>query len=124
MKESSMQPFMRRPKRMLLGVALAALCLAIQPIVRRSDMSLGTFTVFHVGVVVLAVCFLVTHAAQAQSASTLDFKGRLLISVSDADMVASAYSDGDLGPVDGQDALSVIPLGKPPSDWRAFEIGV
>lgn len=119
-----MQPFMRRPKRMLLGVALAALCLAIQPIVRRSDMSLGTFTVFHVGVVVLAVCFLVTHAAQAQSASTLDFKGRLLISVSDADMVASAYSDGDLGPVDGQDALSVIPLGKPPRDWRAFEIGV
>ena len=42
-----MQPFMRRPKRMLLGVALAALCLAIQPIVRRSDMSLGKFTVFH-----------------------------------------------------------------------------
>ena len=44
-----MQPFMRRPKRMLLGVALAALCLAIQPIVRRSDMSLGKFTVFHGG---------------------------------------------------------------------------
>ena len=73
-------------------------------------MSLGKFTVLHD----LAVCFLVTHEAQAQSASTLDFKGRLLISVSDADMVASAYSDGDLGPVDGEDALSVIPLGKPP----------
>ena len=115
-----MQPFMRRPKRMLLGVALAALCLAIQPIVRRSDMSLGKFTVVHV----LAVCFLVTHEAQAQSASTLDFKGRLIISVSDADMVASAYSDGELGPVDGVDALSVIPLGKHPRDLRAFEIGV
>ena len=76
-----MQPFMRRPKRMLLGVALAALCLAIQPIVRRSDMSLGKFTVLH-GVGSLAVCFLVTHEAQAQSASTLDFKGRLLIAVS------------------------------------------
>ena len=74
--------------------------------------------------VVLAVCFLVTHAAQAQSASTLDFKGRLLIAVSDADMLASAYSDGELGPVDGEDALSVIPLGKHPRDLRAFEIGV
>ena len=39
-------------------------------------------------------------------------------------MVASAYSDGALGPVDGEDALSVIPLGKHPRDLRAFEIGV
>ena len=37
-----------------------------------------------------------------------DFRGRFLVSVSDADMLPSAYIDGRLGPVDGADALSVI----------------
>lgn len=51
----------------------------------------------------------------------LDFRGRYLVSISDADMLASAYVNGRLGPREGQDALSVIPLGKPPGALRAFE---
>ena len=47
------------------------------------------------------------------------FKGRYIVAVSDADMVASAYLDGHLGPTQGQDALSVIPLNKPVSQLKA-----
>jgi len=41
-----------------------------------------------------------------------DFRGRLLVVLSDADMVASAYSDGKIGPVQGNDALSVVRLNR------------
>ncbi|MEH2466527.1 hypothetical protein [Nostoc sp.] len=51
-----------------------------------------------------------------------DFKGRLLVSVSDADMVPSAYIDGNLGAVDGADALSVIRLDRPLRELKAIEI--
>ncbi|NIJ52952.1 lactonase family protein [Dyadobacter arcticus] len=51
-----------------------------------------------------------------------DFKGRLIVSVSDADMVASAYLDGQLGRVEGKDALSVIRLDKAVSELKAVEI--
>ncbi|MEO0818866.1 MAG: hypothetical protein AAF074_00430 [Pseudomonadota bacterium] len=50
------------------------------------------------------------------------FEGRYIVSVSDADMVASAYVDGDLGPREGRDALSVLRLGGDPREWRAVEI--
>lgn len=50
------------------------------------------------------------------------FKGKYLISTSDADMVASAYVDGKLGPKEGQDALSIIDLSKPPRDYSAIEV--
>ena len=36
------------------------------------------------------------------------FQARLLVALSDADMVSSAYFDGQLGPVAGTDALSVV----------------
>lgn len=48
----------------------------------------------------------------------------MLVAVSDADMVASAYSDGKLGPAQGADALSVIRLGRPPGELRAAATGV
>ncbi|MEO1018551.1 MAG: beta-propeller fold lactonase family protein [Pseudomonadota bacterium] len=51
----------------------------------------------------------------------LDFQGRYLVSVSDADMVASAYVDGQLGPREGRDALSVIALDGDPRGWQAAE---
>ena len=54
----------------------------------------------------------------------LDFKGRYIVSVSDADMVASAYVDGRLGPIEGKDALSVIALKGDPRSWKAVEIDV
>ncbi|BDI17099.1 hypothetical protein ANSO36C_29010 [Nostoc cf. commune SO-36] len=51
-----------------------------------------------------------------------DFQGRYLVSVSDADMLASAYVDGKLGSREGKDAISVIPLtGKQIRDLRAYE---
>ncbi|MCI2422931.1 hypothetical protein MOQ72_36470 [Saccharopolyspora sp. K220] len=39
-----------------------------------------------------------------------DFQGRALTLISDADQVPSAYVDGVLGPREGRDALSTIPL--------------
>lgn len=56
-------------------------------------------------------------------AAPLDFQGRYLVSISDADMLASAYVDGQLGPREGQDALSVIPLGEHARDLQAYEVG-
>ncbi|WP_421707059.1 hypothetical protein [Algihabitans sp.] len=52
----------------------------------------------------------------------LDFEGRYLVSISDADMVASAYVNGQLGPREGRDALSILPLEGDPRDWQAYEI--
>jgi hypothetical protein len=54
-------------------------------------------------------------------AAPLNFQGRYLVSISDADMLASAYVDGQLGPREGRDALSVIPLGGHVRDLRAYE---
>lgn len=54
--------------------------------------------------------------ATAQTRPYLDFQGRALVVLSDADMVASAYVDGDLGPrPEGLlDSASVIELGAGP----------
>lgn len=60
------------------------------------------------------------HAAPAP----FGFAGRYLVAVSDADMVASAYVDGHLGPAEGADALSVIRLGGPPRAMRAAHVAV
>ena len=54
----------------------------------------------------------------------MNFEGRYLIAASDADMVASAYVDGDLGPREGVDQVSVIELGGDPREWRAASVAV
>ncbi len=54
----------------------------------------------------------------------LDFQGTALVTIGDADMLASAYVDGRLGPAEGRDALSVIPLGGDPWTLRAFPVEV
>ncbi|MEO1134917.1 MAG: hypothetical protein AAFX40_19735, partial [Cyanobacteria bacterium J06639_1] len=59
--------------------------------------------------------------AQERSAP-LDFQGRYLVSISDADMVASAYVNGLLGEREGSDALSVIPLNGHARDFQAYEV--
>ncbi len=51
----------------------------------------------------------------------MNFAGRYLVSISDADMVASAYIDGNLGSREGEDVISVIPVGKHVSQLEAFE---
>ncbi|MDJ0687808.1 MAG: hypothetical protein QNJ41_04800 [Xenococcaceae cyanobacterium MO_188.B32] len=51
----------------------------------------------------------------------MNFAGRYLVSVSDADMVASAYVDGSLGTKEGEDVISVIPVGKHVSQLQAYE---
>lgn len=53
-----------------------------------------------------------------------DFKGRMLVSISDADMVASAYVNGQLGPRENSDSLSLIPLGRHLRDLKAVEVPV
>ncbi len=53
-----------------------------------------------------------------------DFKGRFLVSVSDADMLPSAYIDGKLGTIDGADALSIIRLDRAGRKLRAIETPV
>lgn len=52
----------------------------------------------------------------------LEFEGRYIVSVQDADMVSSAYVDGQLGPREGRDTLAVIPLDGDPRDWTATEL--
>lgn len=54
-------------------------------------------------------------------AAPLNFEGRYLVSISDADMVASAYVNGRLGPREGRDAISVIPLTGHVRDLQAYE---
>lgn len=62
------------------------------------------------------------HFAQAQDrAARLQFQGRYLVSISDADMLASAYVNGQLGPREGHDTLSVIPLNGHVRDFQAYE---
>ena len=55
-------------------------------------------------------------------AAPLNFQGRYLLSASDADMLASAYVNRRLGPREGRDALSVIPLGGHIRDLQAYEV--
>ncbi|MBD3886157.1 hypothetical protein IFO70_31165 [Phormidium tenue FACHB-886] len=58
---------------------------------------------------------------RGERAAPMDFQGRYLVSISDADMLASAYVNGQLGPREGQDALSVIPLGNHVRELQAYE---
>jgi hypothetical protein len=72
------------------------------------------------------------HCAYAVSGSLnknnhtfpMNFVGKMLISVSDGDMVGSAYVDGKLGSREGNDVISIIPLGKPIKDLQAYEANV
>ncbi|MEM1314061.1 MAG: hypothetical protein AAGI51_05870 [Pseudomonadota bacterium] len=75
--------------------------------------------------VALALSTLPAAAQEAGSRDArgrLDFEGRFLVSVQDADMLASAYVDGALGPREGRDTLAVIALDGDPRDWRAVEV--
>ncbi|MBC8006905.1 MAG: beta-propeller fold lactonase family protein [Prolixibacteraceae bacterium] len=54
----------------------------------------------------------------------LDFRGRALVAISDADMLASAYVDGILGPREGRDALSVVHLDADSSRTQAYSVEV
>lgn len=61
-------------------------------------------------------------AGSRDARGPMDFKGRFLVSAQDADMVASAYVNGLLGPREGRDTLAVIPLEGDPRGWRAQEV--
>jgi DNA-binding beta-propeller fold protein YncE len=60
--------------------------------------------------------------AQRNRTAPLNFQGRMLVTISDADMVASAYVDRQLGAREGQDALSIIPLGGDYRQMRGIEL--
>ncbi|MEO1723871.1 MAG: hypothetical protein AAFR84_15890 [Pseudomonadota bacterium] len=62
------------------------------------------------------------EAGSRDARGQMDFVGRFLVSVQDADMVSSAYVDGQLGPREGRDTLAVIPLEGDPRDWQAAEV--
>jgi DNA-binding beta-propeller fold protein YncE len=51
----------------------------------------------------------------------MNFAGRYLVSISDADMLASAYIDGRLGSREGEDTISVVPVGQHVSQLQAYE---
>ena len=69
------------------------------------------------------------------------FRGKLLVVACDTDMLASAYSDGKLGPAVGPDVLPIIRLDRdpgaspvatvevsnsvtgPPRPWRLLQMG-
>ena len=67
-------------------------------------------------------CTPLVTTAQPSRHAPLDFEGRMLLALSDADMVASAYVDGRLGAIEGSDTLSVIALGGDPRGWRAATV--
>ncbi len=62
------------------------------------------------------------EAGSRDARGQLDFEGRFIVSVQDADMVSSAYVNGMLGPREGADTLAVIPLDGDPRDWQAAEV--
>ncbi|MGF1497579.1 MAG: hypothetical protein ACFB8W_12250 [Elainellaceae cyanobacterium] len=73
----------------------------------------------------LALTTVVSAGAIAQTpnrAAPMEFQGRYLVSISDADMLASAYVNGLLGPREGRDALSVIPLNGHVRNLQAYEV--
>lgn len=82
-------------------------------------MKWSNFGAFVLGLVLVSQSTAI--AQEASRTAPLDFQGRYLVSVSDADMLASAYVNGRLGPREGRDALSVIPLGQHPRELRAYE---
>lgn len=72
-------------------------------------------------------CLFLPGSVTAQNrdlAAPLPFEGRALVALSDTDMLASAYVDGQLGPRDGEDMLSVIPLGRHPRDLKVSQVPV
>ena len=74
--------------------------------------------------ITVARLFATTPAETRDTDAPLPFEGRALVVLSDADMLASAYVDGLLGPREGEDMLSVIPLGRHPRDLRAHQVAV
>jgi hypothetical protein len=73
------------------------------------------------GLTMLVVIPGVAMAQTLDRAAPLDFQGRYLVSISDADMLASAYVDGRLGAREGQDTLNVVPLARHARDLRVYE---
>ncbi len=69
----------------------------------------------------IAQSFNLSSQRARDQVAPLDFKGRYLVSISDADMLASAYVDGRLGGREGQDAINVVPLTGHARDLRAHE---
>ncbi|KAM5346132.1 hypothetical protein ACJ41O_009137 [Fusarium nematophilum] len=65
-----------------------------------------------------------TAAQDLPHVGHLKFEGRFLVAISDADMVATAYSDGLLGPSQGSDTLSVIQLHEDISKWQVASVTV
>jgi DNA-binding beta-propeller fold protein YncE len=63
-----------------------------------------------------------TANTQAIRTAPPNFQGRMLVSISDADMVASAYVNQELGVREGQDALSLIALGGNVRQTQAIEV--
>ncbi|MGL4234583.1 beta-propeller fold lactonase family protein [Tabrizicola sp.] len=73
-------------------------------------------------IALLGATVLPAFAQNRDAAAPMDFQGRYIVSISDADMLASAYVNGQLGPREGTDALSVINLDGDPRDWAAVEV--
>ncbi|MEM9012427.1 MAG: hypothetical protein AAGE18_14440 [Pseudomonadota bacterium] len=70
----------------------------------------------------LAAPAIAQQAGSRDARGQLDFEGRFIVSVQDADMVSSAYVNGMLGPREGRDTLAMIPLDGDPRDWQATEV--
>ncbi|MBC7884605.1 MAG: hypothetical protein H7X99_03975 [Saprospiraceae bacterium] len=92
---------------------------------RHKEMILRNF--LFIELLLITFLFIFSNIAFGQifvSKPVFDFKGRYLVSVSDADMVASAYLNGYLGDIEGKDALSIIRLDKPVNALKAVAIEV
>jgi len=82
-------------------------------------------TFFYLTLIVTSTVYAASNSSVDKNQTPpIDFEGKMLVSVSDADMVGSAYVDGKLGPREGHDAISIIPLGKPIRELQAHETEV
>ncbi|MDX2258864.1 MAG: hypothetical protein NW205_08105 [Hyphomicrobiaceae bacterium] len=75
-----------------------------------------------IGGATLALALVATANMTPARSEPFAFEARAIVAISDADMVASAYVDGALGPRAGEDRLSLIrPTGRA-RDWTAVEV--
>jgi DNA-binding beta-propeller fold protein YncE len=79
-------------------------------------------SIFLFGNFVFLTCKAISQDISFSHPAKWEFQGSYIVSVSDADMLASAYVNGMLGPKEGKDTLSIIDLNKHPAAYKAVEV--
>jgi len=87
-------------------------------------VNIKTFIMIKKSFFITSLFFFVTNLYSQQTPPKWGFKGNYFIAVSDADMLPSAYENGQLGPIYGKDEIAVIPLNTQPTNYKKIGINV